>query len=118
MGRSACADSRAAPPCRPAGAARGCCSCDRRSSADRSEGTRLNSSHVASSYAVFCLKKKRNRQPVRAVEMRTEILGVVERDLALALAAEVLIHLDGRYDFVRVRKIRFVPIVENPMPRS
>src|SRR5690625_5995506 len=26
--------------------------------ADRSEGTRLNSSHVAISYAVFCLKKK------------------------------------------------------------
>src|SRR5690349_22336658 len=26
----------------------------------RSEGTRLNSSHVEISYAVFCLKKKRN----------------------------------------------------------
>src|SRR5690625_6293231 len=26
----------------------------------RSEGTRLNSSHVAISYAVFCLKKKKN----------------------------------------------------------
>src|SRR5690349_23272904 len=27
----------------------------------RSEGTRLNSSHVEISYAVFCLKKKRRR---------------------------------------------------------
>src|SRR5215510_7596570 len=29
--------------------------------ADRSEGTRLNSRHVAISYAVFCLKKKKNK---------------------------------------------------------
>src|SRR5271157_6623486 len=28
----------------------------------RSEGTRLNSSHVRISYAVFCLKKKKNKQ--------------------------------------------------------
>src|SRR5439155_6389797 len=28
----------------------------------RSEGTRLNSSHVAISYAVFCLKKKKNNE--------------------------------------------------------
>src|SRR5690625_6043006 len=27
---------------------------------DRSESTRLNSSHVAISYAVFCLKKRKN----------------------------------------------------------
>src|SRR5579884_164888 len=31
--------------------------------ADRSEGTRLNSSHVAISYAVFCLKKKKRMAP-------------------------------------------------------
>src|SRR5439155_22135463 len=30
--------------------------------ADR-KSTRLNSSHVAISYAVFCLKKKKNKQP-------------------------------------------------------
>src|SRR5215475_15843776 len=29
----------------------------------RSEGTRLNSSHVKSSYAVFCLKKKKKKNP-------------------------------------------------------
>src|SRR5688572_33466489 len=29
---------------------------------DRSEGTRLNSSHSQISYAVFCLKKKKNTQ--------------------------------------------------------
>src|SRR5439155_10305047 len=29
----------------------------------RSESTRLNSSHVAISYAVFCLKKKKNNKP-------------------------------------------------------
>src|SRR5690606_309244 len=33
--------------------------------ADR-KSTRLNSSHVKSSYAVFCLKKKQSRQPPRA----------------------------------------------------
>src|SRR3712207_7751393 len=34
-------------------------------STDR-KSTRLNSSHANISYAVFCLKKKRNRQPSRA----------------------------------------------------
>src|SRR5690625_6270547 len=29
------------------------------------KSTRLNSSHVAISYAVFCLKKKKNTRPVR-----------------------------------------------------
>src|SRR5439155_18918807 len=29
---------------------------------DRSEDTRLNSSHVANSYAVFCLKKKKQNK--------------------------------------------------------
>src|SRR5690606_41290141 len=32
-------------------------------SADR-KSTRLNSSHVKSSYAVFCLKKKKKREPI------------------------------------------------------
>src|SRR3712207_8395056 len=30
----------------------------------RSEGTRLNSSHANISYAVFCLKKKKNKYPL------------------------------------------------------
>ena len=29
---------------------------------ERSEGTRLNSSHTVISYAVFCLKKKKNKK--------------------------------------------------------
>src|SRR5439155_27126377 len=44
-----------------------CCSCARRSSSvnlsDR-KSTRLNSSHVAISYAVFCLKKKKQNKRV------------------------------------------------------
>src|SRR5439155_14009516 len=36
--------------------------CRPRAGRSRSEGTRLNSSHVAISYAVFCLKKKKKTQ--------------------------------------------------------
>src|SRR5699024_2911972 len=35
---------------------------------DRSEETRLNSSHVSISYAVFCLKKKTNEKLTQPVE--------------------------------------------------
>ena len=35
---------------------------DRKQVARRSEGTRLNSSHITISYAVFCLKKKNQTQ--------------------------------------------------------
>src|SRR5690349_24061473 len=34
----------------------------RSAAAHRSEGTRLNSSHVENSYAVFCLKKKKQKK--------------------------------------------------------
>src|SRR5437870_12322487 len=55
----------APPPSRPfpASASRGCC---QRSVTDR-KSTRLNSSHVAISYAVFCLKKKKECEPVLEV---------------------------------------------------
>src|SRR5690625_5506366 len=36
--------------------------------ATRSEDTRLNSSHVATSYAVFCLKKKKREDTRRCAE--------------------------------------------------
>src|SRR3712207_7690355 len=56
------ASSQTAPPARSSAAAgtspprpRGSCP------AQRSEGTRLNSSHANISYAVFCLKKKNHR---------------------------------------------------------
>src|SRR5258708_8800346 len=37
----------------------------------RSESTRLNSSHQIISYAVFCLKKKKNIKPMAGVEQDT-----------------------------------------------
>src|SRR5215204_6616711 len=45
------------PRCDPSRAPSRCCSCSRR---DR-KSTRLNSSHTVISYAVFCLKKKKNK---------------------------------------------------------
>src|SRR3712207_7512804 len=48
------------PPCAPGGPAAGGCGSARRVS-DR-KSTRLNSSHANISYAVFCLKKKNNKQ--------------------------------------------------------
>src|SRR5439155_27206229 len=47
------------------GRARSCGRADRKS-------TRLNSSHVAISYAVFCLKKKKIRQAPRVVKSEVE----------------------------------------------
>src|SRR5205814_10203783 len=46
---------------RPRTADPGCFSCGRRRDA-RSEEQRLNSSHLGISYAVFCLKKKKNKK--------------------------------------------------------
>src|SRR2546426_7822303 len=39
----------------------------------RSESTRLNSSHLVISYAVFCLKKKKKHNTVTAELMRTDV---------------------------------------------
>src|SRR5258708_8501296 len=57
-------------PPEPSARVRGACSCHgshqqvmpARASADR-KSTRLNSSHQIISYAVFCLKKKKKKQP-------------------------------------------------------
>src|SRR5690625_7101592 len=51
--------SGSAEPGRRSGTARRCTWPSRRRRTDR-KSTRLNSSHVAISYAVFCLKKKKN----------------------------------------------------------
>src|SRR5438874_6694817 len=50
--------ARAAPPTRSSAAPRGPARLSRRAARDR-KSTRLNSSHVEISYAVFCLKKKK-----------------------------------------------------------
>src|SRR5260221_9061091 len=71
-------------------------------------------SHRMSGGGEITILSQRHGESVRAIEMRTEILGVIERDLALA--AEVLIHLDERYDFVRMGKLPLVPILYNLAP--
>src|SRR5437773_8763306 len=45
------------------------CSC-RRSHGDR-KSTRLNSSHITISYAVFCLKKKNTKQNTNYIQVKT-----------------------------------------------
>src|SRR5437667_9662860 len=49
----------------PASASRSCCRCWRAMSMPISDrkSTRLNSSHITISYAVFCLKKKKQIEP-------------------------------------------------------
>src|SRR5436309_10727424 len=39
------------------------------------KSTRLNSSHVKISYAVFCLKKKRKHYTIPHIEMQSHIVG-------------------------------------------
>src|SRR6266446_7460276 len=75
VGLAAASDApRAGPPCRPsrvlvlAGRARrgpedpGCHDRSDRPAARDRKSTRLNSSHLVISYAVFCLKKKKNKE--------------------------------------------------------
>src|SRR5439155_27039034 len=50
------------------------------------KSTRLNSSHVAISYAVFCLKKKNERYAMAGVE---PIIGEEQRGFVVTLAAPV-----------------------------
>src|SRR5690242_21777814 len=38
---------------------------------ERSEGTRLNSSHMSISYAVFCLKKKKKKKKQNKIKINT-----------------------------------------------
>src|SRR2546430_3356423 len=55
--------------------------------ADR-KSTRLNSSHSQISYAVFCLKKKKKKTPVRYTPAAESALPLSEKRLALdAIAA-------------------------------
>src|SRR2546430_13610061 len=64
--RATCAKSPSLPPhSRTATAARA-------RSRDR-KSTRLNSSHSQISYAVFCLKKKKNTQPKRPIDERPSV---------------------------------------------
>src|SRR5436309_8460672 len=43
------------------------------------KSTRLNSSHVKNSYAVFCLKKKMSEDPVRGARRHPDHAGVERR---------------------------------------
>src|SRR5437868_10698041 len=56
-------------------------SCDRRSgyaagSPPDRKSTRLNSSHVSISYAVFCLKKKKKKKDIR-IQMHSKISDLI-----------------------------------------
>src|SRR5438874_10649971 len=46
----------------------------------RSESTRLNSSHVEISYAVFCLKKKKTQRPVLQQPLHSQHHHPLARD--------------------------------------
>src|SRR5436190_15841760 len=61
------------------------------SPADR-KSTRLNSSHTVSSYAVFCLKKKKFEVPIYAI---VAVTAAKEIDL-LAMFAIVVAVVEGR----------------------
>src|SRR5437773_4203260 len=69
--RSCRADGRGdvgvAPPCEAASLWHELCNGDRKS-------TRLNSSHITISYAVFCLKKKKKTKTVKTFSNRHKIL--------------------------------------------
>src|SRR5947199_2187996 len=45
------------------------------------KSTRLNSSHLGSSYAVFCLKKKMNKRDARRFAVHVGFLGVRHKKL-------------------------------------
>src|SRR2546426_8405464 len=40
------------------------------------KSTRLNSSHLVISYAVFCLKKKKNKQNAKPLTRRRHVIGI------------------------------------------
>src|SRR5256885_9877547 len=45
------------------------------------KSTRLNSSHLVISYAVFCLKKKKNRRPTTSSNVTSHIICAVSSSL-------------------------------------
>src|SRR5690625_5833522 len=65
------------------------------SSADR-KSTRLNSSHVAISYAVFCLKKKKRRMIAHDLD-KNKITLVQNHDKRLNLSILEVSPLDARH---------------------
>src|SRR5256885_5823794 len=55
------------------------------------KSTRLNSSHLVISYAVFCLKKKKQRRPERDVAVSDHLMNAAAGPfLRFVLAADVL----------------------------
>src|SRR6266576_5358651 len=59
----------------------GCCSWRPRSTAGDRKSTRLNSSHVEISYAVFCLKKKKKQQETNRYKKKKKDQEENERDM-------------------------------------
>src|SRR5437773_5684581 len=57
----------------------------RDAAADR-KSTRLNSSHITISYAVFCLKKKKQTQHERSLAVTTPSFTPRQADLSLSVA--------------------------------
>src|SRR5690349_5207524 len=80
-----------------------------RDAAGRSEGTRLNSSHVEISYAVFCLKKKKTESGIffRIKKRKWEIPG---RKVLISL----LSFLAMKHQPIRVRrsKVIWLPLMK------
>src|SRR2546422_7026628 len=64
----------------------------RRTSSDR-KSTRLNSSHGYISYAVFCLKKKKNVEPIDGRHTMRRV-HLQEEDMQLTVNAQVLVYSD------------------------
>src|SRR5260221_594948 len=56
--------------------------------ADR-KSTRLNSSHTVISYAVFCLKKKKNKTPTQLLHTYTITAPVYDRTTLLQLSSYI-----------------------------
>src|SRR5207253_3675222 len=63
----------------------------RRPDPEDRKSTRLNSSHVATSYAVFCLKKKRSSPPI----LRTRHIGLASPSDPLWTWFSTTHHFDG-----------------------
>src|SRR6202043_1782337 len=53
------------------------------------KSTRLNSSHVATSHAVFCLKKQKGGAPTPAGSVRRDVTATVSADQRAAIGDKV-----------------------------
>src|SRR6266496_3711465 len=92
-----------------------------RCSRPRSEDTRLNSSHVEISYAVFCLKKKKDPRmhPVYLDKNNTTPLHPREREALLSCIGELYGNASSLHRFGHaVRYVVFFFLMIRRPPRS